>query len=92
MSENLQEYVTTMVCVAIQGKPIIGVIHLPFSNRTVWAWIGHGMSPDIQIAKSPSSDTKIIVSRSHQGDVEKVAKEAFGTAAKVIPAGGSGKY
>lgn len=90
-TENLLDYVTTMVCVAIQGKPIMGIIHQPFSNRTVWAWIGHGISPDVEVAKkTASSATTIIVSRSHKGDVEKVAKEAFGADVQVVPAGGAG--
>jgi inositol monophosphatase 3 len=44
-----------------------------------------------QVKKSGTdSDLKIIVSRSHSGKVESVAKETFGSEVKVTPAGGAG--
>ena len=36
--------------------------------------------------------TKIIVSRSHAGDVQKVVQASLGDNAKVEPAGGAGAY
>lgn len=92
-TENLLNYVTTMVCVAYKGDPIIGVIHKPFGEepRTVWAWVGKGKSPNLQqLYRQTLSTPTIIVSRSHAGRVKEIATEAIGNNVKVIPAGGSG--
>jgi len=39
ITENLLQYVTTMVCVAIKGRAIIGVVHFPFSEPPVTYWV-----------------------------------------------------
>jgi inositol monophosphatase 3 len=95
-TENLLHYVTTMVCVAVNGQPTIGVIYQPFNKLTVWGYVGHGVSTNvINWLKSPKPTekepkTKVIVSRSHAGDVEKVVKTALGDKIQVIAAGGAG--
>ncbi|CAL8102855.1 unnamed protein product [Orchesella dallaii] len=91
-TENLLDYVTTMVGVALKGKPILGVIHRPFQDETYWAVVDHGHSPNIQLSsdisdikpkenKTPdktASPFKIIVSRSHKGDVEEKTAKVLG--------------
>lgn len=90
-TENLLEYVTTMVCVAVDGSPVIGVIHQPFLNRTVWAWVGHGTSPGLVVGPDVHRDPPVVlVSRSHAGEVQDLARDAFGANVKLVPAGGAG--
>ncbi|XP_029309663.1 inositol monophosphatase 3 [Cottoperca gobio] len=88
-TENLVKFVTTMVCVAVDGKAVIGVIHVPFTGFTAWAFVGQGsnMSPRSSYSVSPP---KAIVSRSHSGKVKGVVLEAFGNSTTLIEAGGAG--
>jgi len=46
-TEDLRQYVTTMICIVKGTEPIAAVIHKPFENSTAWAWVGHGSNlPD----------------------------------------------
>lgn len=62
---------------------------------TVWAWVDYGHSPSLKKASEVKPDEehrKIIVSRSHAGPVETVAKKSFGEGTQVVPAGGAGRF
>lgn len=100
---ELLKYVTVMVCIAIEGKPIAGIIHQPFIENpdgdvgiTKWAWVGHGPSRTLVAAVNPQAANpeavRVIVSRSHPGDVVDVAKKGFKDFKSVTPisAAGSG--
>ena len=99
-TEKLLQYVTTMVCVAVKGVPTIGVIHKPFANesQTSWGWADQNVvSKSVEEAAANNknvepdlSKARIIVSRSHTGDVKKVAEKTFGSGITVTPAGGAG--
>uniref|UniRef100_A0A8D2JKF5 inositol-phosphate phosphatase n=2 Tax=Varanus komodoensis TaxID=61221 RepID=A0A8D2JKF5_VARKO len=88
-TENLRQYVTTMVCAAVDGKPVIGVIHKPFSGYTAWAMVKGGSNIKPRSSYNEQTPT-IIVSRSHEGKVRQVASQSFGNETKIIKAGGSG--
>ncbi|XP_034943090.1 putative inositol monophosphatase 3 [Chelonus insularis] len=92
-TENLLEYVTTMVCVAIKGVPMIGVIHKPFEpQQTYWAWVHHGVSNNLMNLLKPKSNDPpvLIVSRSHAGKVHNISKTALGDDVRIISAAGAG--
>ncbi|XP_014778400.1 inositol monophosphatase 3 [Octopus bimaculoides] len=93
-TEDLRQYVTTMVCVAVNGDPTIGVIHSPFDDQTYWAWVSYGHSSNLKplekVQLSNEKPTQIIVSRSHPGKVVDVIKKAFGENTVVVEAGGAG--
>ncbi|XP_033211495.1 putative inositol monophosphatase 3 isoform X2 [Belonocnema kinseyi] len=92
-TENLLQYVTTMVCIAVKKEPIIGVIHKPFESKsTYWAWVGHGLSSNLKnyISTEEVKIPVLIVSRSHAGLVQNASKLAFGENVQIISAAGAG--
>ena len=86
---DLLKYVTVMLCIAVRGEPIAGVIHEPFTKDpitgktgvTKWAWVGHGVSRslqrDISTQSKDGNTVRVIASRSHPGDVFRVAESSF---------------
>lgn len=101
-SENLTNYVTLMACIVHKSMPIAGVIHKPFTNETYWSMEDtstgtYHHSPELSKSliskdnlKRSNESVRIIVSRSHAGNVKKVLAEAYGERAEIISAGGSG--
>lgn len=92
-TEGLNQYVTTMVCVAVKGVPVIGVIHYPFPPRTFWGWFTKRVSsniPNIAYKQQMREHPRVVVSRSHPGTVTDKAKEAFGPETSVKTAAGAG--
>lgn len=103
-TEKLLQYVTVMVCIAVDGRPVAGVIHHPhfndqFPGKTTWAWVGHGASPGLMESatstkskegKATMDHLSLIVSRSHSGPVNASAQKAFGPATTIVLAGGAG--
>ncbi|XP_066602790.1 putative inositol monophosphatase 3 isoform X1 [Prorops nasuta] len=96
-TENLLKYVTTMVCVAVKGIPVIGVIYKPFELKPncslYWTWTKHGESSNLQNIPKQESDKMptLIVSRSHAGHVYNISKIAFGENIQIVSAAGAGK-
>ena len=88
-TENLLQYVTTMVCVAVKGVPIIGVIHKPFEDITAWGWVGPNLISDALRENLEDSSrveldkSRLIVSRSHAGSIHDVAAKLFGSEVQV---------
>ncbi|XP_049874290.1 putative inositol monophosphatase 3 [Pectinophora gossypiella] len=92
-TEALYKYVTTMVCVAVKGVPVIGVIHYPFPPQTYWGWMTKQTSSNIAkvLYKEENKEKpRVVVSRSHPGRVEHIAKEAFGPKTTFDKAAGAG--
>jgi len=110
-TERLTQYVTVMVGIALDGRPIGGIIYKPFLDITnstsehpeydklIWAWKGQ-RSPrlshlhildEVELNRVYHDDEgpRVIVSRSHKGDVYKLV-EKFKPPGVVTPAGGAG--
>ncbi|KAI4903154.1 hypothetical protein NFI96_020450 [Prochilodus magdalenae] len=88
-TENLRKYVTTMVCVAVDGDPVVGVIHKPFTGFTAWGMVDGASNVNPRESYN-ANNPKVIVSRSHAGKVKGFVQQAFGNSTEILPAGGAG--
>ncbi|CAH8870373.1 unnamed protein product [Trichobilharzia szidati] len=96
-TEGLTEYVTVMICIVLHNRPIAGIVHQPFLNKTYWGWGSYARSLDLQSAIEtrkalpPKGTLSVTYSRSHlnesrmQGLIKLVAPNQV----HFIPAGGS---
>ncbi|OWA54815.1 putative inositol monophosphatase 3 [Hypsibius exemplaris] len=101
-TDGQYDYVTTMVGIAVKGKPVAGVIHLPFSaGETYWAWNGHGISPSLRSLKAHSREAdqrssqiiRLAMSKNpfRAGTILRFARKAFEDQEfELVPMGGAG--
>ena len=77
---------------ARNGEPLIGVIHQPFASKTYWA-SKFGIDQQLLSLRSsfmsPSDRFRLVISRSHKGDIEALVKDVL-TNVTVTEAAGSG--
>ncbi|KRZ13467.1 Palmitoyltransferase ZDHHC3 [Trichinella zimbabwensis] len=96
--EGMVESVSVMICVAVKGRPVFGVIHRPFTSETIWSISNYGCFPDCSMGKNgmdmidmESNIRKIaLISRTHSGGSEKILEAALGNSWRIEKAGGSG--
>ncbi|CAM9296114.1 unnamed protein product [Discosporangium mesarthrocarpum] len=94
-TENLQEYVTTMVCIVKNGKPIAGIINQVFEDSPpIWGVVGKDGAEGETTGRSYVSgavpgNSKVTLSRSHTGGGGSVI-EKYLNEKEVIMAGGAG--
>ena len=60
-----------MVCVAVKGRPVLGVIHKPFDATTAWAWSGVSLSGGAQNYFSDAVQKDVKKLRDAEGDINK---------------------
>lgn len=99
-SAGFHEDVTVLVGIAVQGKPVAGVIHQPFygsnlgrpahqQGRTVWGMKGLGVRGISPLPSRTGGGLRLAISRSHYSETVKRVTESMGASEKVI-AGGCG--
>ncbi|KFD56952.1 hypothetical protein M514_02209 [Trichuris suis] len=91
-----------MVCVAVNTRPVFGIIHRPFANETVWGIVGYGCNPNCtRIAQSrrlplelesfyPSGHGLALIAQSGSGNAGEIIASAFGKKWKIERVNGIG--
>ncbi|KAL7057681.1 hypothetical protein AAHC03_016413 [Spirometra sp. Aus1] len=95
LKDGLLDYVSVMICGTVQGNPVLGVVHMVFSNETSWGWMPNDFSHNLQPLPVHSlnvSPLRILISRSHASDeLEAAITSAFApTTVSITRAGGAG--
>ena len=93
-TEGLYQYVTNMIGVAVNGRPVIGILNAPFQNRTKLGLQFDSISLNLDIGEGEveSSEKNVYVSRSYwlrlSGGGRRALQDTF--VQDIIPAGGAG--
>jgi inositol monophosphatase 3 len=93
-TEGLTQYVTTMACITIDGKPVFGAIYRPFFDETIIGLVNWGVLSTkhgkMVFDTNETVPKTVVVSRSHAGKVQELVNTALKGQYTVEPAGGSG--
>eukprot|EP00735_Rhodelphis_limneticus_P009283 TRINITY_DN2661_c0_g1::TRINITY_DN2661_c0_g1_i1::g.26105::m.26105 TRINITY_DN2661_c0_g1::TRINITY_DN2661_c0_g1_i1::g.26105 ORF type:complete len:641 (-),score=161.93,sp/Q29JH0/IMPA3_DROPS/34.31/6e-51,sp/Q29JH0/IMPA3_DROPS/37.84/1e-48,Inositol_P/PF00459.20/6.7e-38,Inositol_P/PF00459.20/1.1e-38,Rho_RNA_bind/PF07497.7/20,Rho_RNA_bind/PF07497.7/9 TRINITY_DN2661_c0_g1_i1:813-2735(-) len=93
-TEDLLEYVTTMVCITMDGRPLAGIIDRPFRDQTIYGVVPSHEVSGVQVKQrdgkyAGGKGTGVItLSRSHTGSALDVVAEHYPGFVS-LPAGGS---
>ncbi|GAB5353914.1 hypothetical protein AAMO2058_000075100 [Amorphochlora amoebiformis] len=61
MLEGFKEVVCSMVGISVKGKPVAGVVVMPFERRMIWGLVGVGVGGDVDKADSSTTFKPIFV-------------------------------
>jgi len=85
---GIKDAVTILLGVSIKGKAVAGVVHVPFSKRTVWGAVGLGVF-GLQLAPVHEGRHFVATSRSHLSEqIKKILEDMH--VDQLIRQGGAG--
>jgi inositol monophosphatase 3 len=95
-TEGLYQYVTNMIGIAVNGRPVIGILNAPFQNRTKlgFAYGSKTLNLDIgDVEEAITTGDNVYVSRSFWQRLSSSGRRQFQRTINphtIIPAGGAG--